>query len=268
MQRSMSHAPPRTILLIHGAWMTPASWEGWRRRYDGLGHAVTGPAWPQHDRPVAELNATPDPKLGLLNVRKLVDHYARYVKLMPEPPILIGHSFGGLVVQMLLDRGLGACGVAIAPVPPAGIKPGLPALLTALPVLLTPGAASGAVRLPFARFARTFANGLPADQRREAWETQVVPEAGRLFYQAASGVEMSVKWANPKRPPLLLVAADDDRTVQPAMVRAAFEKHRAAPALTEFKTLPGRSHYLCNEPGWEALADDVLAWATANARPA
>ncbi|MDJ1158084.1 alpha/beta hydrolase [Chelatococcus sp. SYSU_G07232] len=126
----------KTILLIHGAWLTPAIWQPWIDRYEAQGYKVLAPAWPLMDRPAEELRRAPHPELGKLTLGKIVDHYAAIIATLPEQPVLIGHSYGGLIVQMLLDRGLGAAGVSIDPGLAAGIKPGAKAFLSALPVFL------------------------------------------------------------------------------------------------------------------------------------
>jgi pimeloyl-ACP methyl ester carboxylesterase len=256
---------PKTVMLIHGAWLSPASWEKFQSRYEAQGYSCLAPAWPFDERAVEELKRSPDPRLKDLTVGKIVEHYAANIRALPEPPILVGHSFGGFFVQALLDRGLGAAGVAIDPLPPRGVAIGPKALRSALPVLLAWRGWSRTLTMTFEDFARDFANGLPPDDRRAAYERYVVPTPGRIFFQAALGIGIGVNWKNADRAPLLLIAGDHDRTIEHSMVEAAYLKHRKSPARTGFKSFEGRSHFLCAEPGWEEVADYAIEWANENA---
>jgi pimeloyl-ACP methyl ester carboxylesterase len=254
-----------TILFIHGAWLTPTCWDLFRGRFEARGFRTLAPTWPLLDRPIAELRSNPHPDLGRLTVRKIVDHYDALIRALPAPPILVGHSFGGLFTQLLLERGLGAAGIALDPAPIRGVLPTPLALKTALPVFSKWGGWSKVVRMKFPDFASGFAQTLPADQLRPAYDRHVVPTSGRLYYQAAVGIETGIQAANPNRAPLLLVAGDEDRTVPLSMVRATFEKQRKARSATEFKSFRGRSHFLFAEPGWEEVADFAIGWAQRNA---
>lgn len=246
-------APP--ILLIHGAWLTPAIWQPWRARYEAAGHTTLAPAWPLLDEPK---------QLGGLTLRRIVEHYAAIIAGLPKPPVIIGHSYGGLVTQMLLERGLGAAGVSLDPGPAAGIKPGPKAFRAALPVFLAWAGWSRALRMSYASFARDFANALPEAQRRAAYDRHIVQAPGRIYYQSVLGIGSGIDWKK-DRPPLLLVSGDQDRTVEPGMVRQAVQRYAASPAVTDFVSFPGRGHFLIAEPGWEAVADHVLGWAMAHA---
>lgn len=255
-----------TVMLIHGAWLTPLSWDFFRTRYETRGFEVVSPAWPYDDRPVEDLRRSPHPDLKNLTVGKIVDHYAEKIRALSESPILIGHSFGGFFVQALLDRGLGAVGVAIDPLPPRGVIIGPTALRSALPVLLAWNGWNRVLTMKFEDFAKNFANGLPEVDRRAAYERHVVPTPGRIFFQAALGIGIGVNWANPDRAPLLLIAGEKDRTIERSMVESAYRKHGRSPVTTGFKSFPGRSHFLCAEPGWEEVADYAIEWASAHDR--
>lgn len=259
-------SPSKTIVLIHGAWLTPSSWEPIRARYEAKGFTVVAPSWPYLDKTVAELRANPDPRLGQLNLGDIVNHYDAVVRALPEKPILIGHSFGGLIVQMLLDRGLGVAGVAIDPAPPFGVPAHPLAIWTSLPVFTTWNAWNRALTMSFKDFRAGFANTLPESEMRAAYDKYVVPTAGRIFFQAVLGKGSKIKSPNPERPPLLLTAAEFDRTVPLPMVRTNAKKQAKSPSKTEFKIFPKRSHFLCLESGWEEVADFVLDWAVEAAR--
>jgi pimeloyl-ACP methyl ester carboxylesterase len=256
----------KTVMLIHGAWLTPLSWEHFRARYEAAGYTVHAPAWPHEDIPLEQLRRSPPPELRKLTVGQVVDHYDDLIRALREPPIIVGHSYGGLFTQLLLDRGLGTAGVAIDSVPVAGVLPRPRVLLSALPVFLSIGAWNRVLTMSFGAFAANFANGLPADKRRAAYDRYVAPTPGRLYYQAASGIGLSITANNPRRAPLLLIAGERDRTITPSQVGATFRKQRLAPSISEMKVFPDRSHFLCLEPGWEEVADYALDWAALNQR--
>ena len=258
----------KTILLIHGAWVTTACWDSFKSRYEARGYDVLVPPWPFDDRPIAELRAAPAPELGRSGIPQIVDHYAKIVAALPEPPIIIGHSFGGLFTQILVDRGLGACGVAINPAPPRGVPPGPTAFRANLPFVLAWRGWSRVLQMPYGRFAKTFLNTLPAAERRAIYDAQVVPTAGRLFWDGLLGRGAKVNWRNPVRPPLLLITGTLDRTVGAGMNRFNFRKYRRSSCRTDFMEFPARGHWIIAEPGWEEVADYAIAWAEALEIPA
>ena len=262
----------KTIMLIHGAWMTPSSWDRFRARYEARGYTVVTPAWPFVQGAPTAQRANPDPRLGKLGVKDIVDHYEAEIRKLSEPPILMGHSFGGLFVQLLLDRGLGAAGVAIDPGAPFGVLVHPVAVLTSLPVFTTWNAWNKALPFTFESFRKGFANTLPESQMRAEYEAQCVPSPGRIFFDVVLGRGAKVNWKNPRRAPLLLIAAEHDRTVPAPMVKTNYKAQKKAGSATDFHLFYGRSHYLCNEAGWEDVADYCLDWAVAHlpagARPA
>jgi pimeloyl-ACP methyl ester carboxylesterase len=251
----------RPIVLIHGAWMTPACWDLFVARYQARGYTCLAPAWPFDDRPVTELRQAPASELAGIGFGELTDHYARIVSGLQEPPILIGHSIGGLVVQMLLDRGLGSVGVAIDPAPPRGVLAGPRAIWSGLPTLLSWGSWRKVRGMSFRRFAWSFCHTLPVDEQHAAYEAQVVPTPGRLYWQLLTGVATKVNFRNGNRPPLLITAALHDRTVDAWTIRRNFGKYRRSEAVTELIEFPDRTHWLIAAPGWEEVADAVLDWA-------
>lgn len=250
----------KTILFIHGAWMTPAIWQPWQARFETAGYATLAPAWPYLDRPVEALRSAPDPRLGKLTLGAIADHYAAIVAEQPEPPVLVGHSYGGLIVQMLLARGFGAAGVSIDPGPAAGIKPGRKAFLSALPVFLAWRGWSRALTMSFRDFHRSFANGLPDAEARDAYDRHIVPAPGRIYYQSVLGIGSGIDWKRQDRAPLLLVSGEDDRIVEPGMVRQNLKRYGASPAPTELRSFAGRNHLLIAAPGWEDIVDAAQSW--------
>jgi len=251
----------KTVVLIHGAWVTNACWDSFRARYEARGYRVLAPPWPYDDRPISDLRAAPDPRLAQSGIPQIVDHYAAIIRALPEPPILVGHSFGGLFVQILVDRGLGAAGVAINPAPPRGVLPGPTAFKANLPFILPPFGWRRALRMPFGRFRATFLNTLPPADQRPTYDAHVVPTAGRMFWDGLLTRGARVHWRNPSRPPLLLITGTHDRNVGAGMNRANFRKYRGAPSRTDFREFPGRSHWIIAEPGWEEVADYAIDWA-------
>lgn len=253
-----------TIVLIHGAWMNPESWQGWADFYRSRGYEVVAPAWPYDDRPVAELRASPAPELADVGVPEIVAHYEAIVRALPEPPLLVGHSFGGLFVQMLLDRGLGVAGVAIDPAPAKGINPSFQALRAALPVVSRWGAAKKVVPMSFEDFQWGWVHTLPLDEQRALYDRYVVPTPGKVYVQGARAPftdTMAVDFKNANRAPLLLIAGEEDRTVTAGMVRATYEKQKGSGAPTELRTFPGKTHWIIGQEGWEDIAALTLDWA-------
>ena len=251
----------KTVLFVHGAWVTPACWEQFISLYEAKGYHCVAPSWPYIEKPVSDLKKHVDPRFADQTIKMLVDHYARQITALPEAPILVGHSFGGLIVQLLLDRGLGQCGVAIDAGPPSGVLPSLPALSAALPVLLTWAGWRKLHTMSLNAFSKTFANTLPPLEQKKVYEEQIVPAPGRIYFQAAVGIGNALNFANPTRPALLLITGEKDLTSTPSMVRAMYKKHRRSPRPVDIMEFAGRSHWIIAEPGWEEVAEKALAWA-------
>jgi pimeloyl-ACP methyl ester carboxylesterase len=252
-----------TVMLLHGAWVSTACWDQFKARYESRGFEVLVPPWPHDDRPIEDLRSAPDPRLAKTGIPEIVEHYARIIRGLPEPPILIGHSFGGLFVQLLVDRGLGACGVAINPAPPRGVLPGPTAFRANLPFVLVPFGWRRVLTMPLGRFRKTFLNTLPVDLQRATFDAQVVPTAGRMFWDGLLTRGTKVHWRNASRPPLLLTTGTLDRTVGAGMNRANYRRYRRAPSRTDFREFPGRSHWIIAEPGWEEVAGAIERWLAA-----
>ncbi|GAB3252741.1 alpha/beta hydrolase [Chitinimonas naiadis] len=255
----------RTIMLIHGSWLTPASFNAFCSRYEARGYHCIAPAWPHMGRPLSELRNAPHPQLSQLTLGRIVDRYQQLVLALREPPILIGHSLGGLIVQLLLDRGLGAAGVAIAPAPPKGVLSGPRAMLSTLPLLGRWRGWSRIAQLSPQAFARRYAHTLSPQEQQRAFLQHVVPAPGRLFYQVALGLGTELDFRNPDRAPLLMIAGELDRIAAPRSVRAAYQRHCRSPALTAYHAFPDRTHWLIAAPGWAEVADYALGWAAHHA---
>lgn len=252
------------IMLIHGAWLNAHSWEGFKARYEAKGCKVIAKSWPYDERSPAELRASPRKELANLSQREIVDHYAREIDRLDAAPILIGHSLGGVIVQHLLDRGLGAAGVAIDPAPTPGVPLGPQAIISALPVLGDPFSRGKIMRMTRRFFGARFAQTTPKDKRDALYDAYIVPTPGRVYWDGVIGA-MPIDWKNPDRPPLLFIAGGKDLIADASMTQAIYRKQKRAPSLTEFKLYQDRSHWTCLDAGWEEVADYALDWATRNA---
>lgn len=266
----MSRAPD-TIVLIHGLWVTPRSWEGWIDRFESRGYRVLAPAYPGLDVEVEALRDDPSP-IEALTVSGTVEHFEGLLSELESPPILIGHSFGGLIVQILLDRGYGAVGIAIDSVPPEGIRRvPLSQIKAAFPVLGNPANRHRAVPFTPEQFHYAFTNTLSEEESAKVYERLHVPAPGRFVWDGVLAnvtpghQDSYVNFENDDRAPLLLIAGGEDH-LQPPSVNESNAKHQSkSAAVTEYKEFPGRSHYTLGQDGWEEVADYALSWATAQA---
>lgn len=243
--------------------MSAESWDPWRRRFEARGYTCVAPAWPFLDHAVEDLQRAPDPRFGKLGIEEIVDNYASIIREFEVPPILIGHSFGGLFVQMLLDRGLGAAGVAIDPAPPKGVLPGANAVRASLPVLLAWGSWESVRHMSFKNFQWGWVHTLSEPEQRAAYDAHVIPTSGRIFLQAllAPLTDVTkVNYRNSLRAPLLIIAGALDRTVEARMNLANFRKYARSTAVTDYREFPGRTHWIVGQPGWEEVADHGLDW--------
>jgi pimeloyl-ACP methyl ester carboxylesterase len=256
--------------------MTPRIWTPFSEFYRARGYRVLAPPWPRFEREIESLRRYPDP-MDDLGIAEIVDHYEHLIRGLDAPPILMGHSFGGLFVQILLDRGVGAAGVAIDSVSPKGVCRLPFSQLRALsPVLRNPANRRRAVSLTLDQFQYAFANTMSERDAREAFEANAVPAPGRIVFEAALAnlnphAPTRVHYRNHTRAPLLMIAGGDDHVVPPSINRANVTKYRDSRATTDFMEFPGRSHLIVAQTGWQEVADRALDWArthAAAARPA
>lgn len=256
----------KTIMLIHGAWLNAASWEGFKQRYETKGFTVVALSWPHDERSPAELRANPHPDLKNVGMVRILEHYENAIRALPEAPILMGHSFGGTIVQHLLDRGLGAAGVAIDPAPTSGVLVGWDTIKSTLPVFLSWESWRRAMSMSRNFFAMRFAQTIPQAEIDEMYDRYIVPTPGKVYWDGLFAAAGKIRWDNPNRAPLLLVGGGIDRIAQSKMTEAIYAKQKSAPSKTELKIYPDRSHWTCIGPGWEQVADYALEWAISNAR--
>jgi pimeloyl-ACP methyl ester carboxylesterase len=259
----LSTKPP--IVLIHGLWMTPRSWEQWRARYEGLGHEVLTPAYPGLEVEVEALRADPSP-IAKLSVPDTLAHLESVIRELDQPPFVMGHSYGGLLTQLLLDRGLGAVGVAIDSAPPEGVRKVPPAQLKALfPAFENPANRHRAVPFTAKQFHYAFGNTLSEEESAEVYEHYHIAAPGRFIWDGfLSNVKPGhqdtwVDFDNAERAPLLFIAGGVDH-VMPASVNRSNCDHYTSAAHTDYKEFEGRSHYTLGQRGWEEVADYALDW--------
>jgi len=258
------------VVLVHGLWLLPGSWERWVRLLSEAGFAPIAPGWPDDPDTVAEAVAHPE---GLANktIGQIADHLAGLIGRLDRKPAVIGHSLGGLLTEILAGRGLAQASVAISPAPFRGVLP-LPiaALRSALPVLRNPANFRRAVPLTYDQFRFAFANAVGEDEARELYETFSVPAPGAPVFQAATAnlnpwTEARIDRRAADRGPLLVVAAGRDHTVPASIARASYHRQRRNPGVTEIVEVPDRGHSLVVDQGWRDIAEIALAFVRRHA---
>jgi alpha-beta hydrolase superfamily lysophospholipase len=258
-----SQRPP--LMLIHGAWLSARSWETFADFFEPRGYAVMAPEWPRNEGDVGELRESAE-KLKGLGLNEIVHHYEEQIDALDEPPVLIGHSFGGLIVELLLDRGVGRAGVAMSPAPPKGILV-LPfsSLKAASPALAHPSRWHGIVPLTLEEFTFGFVNTFTPEAAAEAYERYAVPETGQIFYEAGFAnfhlhPPTEVHFKSSDRAPLLIIGAEKDNTVPASLAKKQFAKYEKSQAQTDYLEFPGRPHLMMAADGWEEIAAQIEDW--------
>ncbi|PYV60044.1 MAG: alpha/beta hydrolase [Acidobacteria bacterium] len=257
---------PNSIVLINGLWMTALCWENWVERYTQKGFRVIAKSWPGMDIDINELRHNPA-RIAKLGIAEIVEQYDKIIRELDSPPIIIGHSFGGLITQILIDRGLGAAGVAIAPAPVKGII-FLPfsTLKVSFPALSNPANNHRALPLTPEQFNYAFTNDLSEKESLAVYNRYAVPGPDHVLFQAAFAnfnphAATAVDFQNDNRAPLLLVSGGKDHVSPDSVVEANFKLYRKSTALTEYKEFPERTHYTLGQDGWQLVADYALEWA-------
>jgi pimeloyl-ACP methyl ester carboxylesterase len=262
----------RTIVFLHGAWMTPHCWDTFKADFEARGYRCIAPAWPGKDRSVVEVNADPSSLAGV-GIAEIVEHYASVIRGLDEPPILIGHSFGGLFTQILLDRGLGAAGVVLDPAAPRSVFAFEPSAFRSLAsVLFTWRGWRKVLRWSPAQFRYAFVHNLSEADAKAAYDEYVTPETGRIFFQAAYSMlnrnsPARVDFRNAARAPLLIIAGEVDHIVPIGTVRRNYKAYGRSTARTDFLSFPGRTHWLIAQDGWQEIAQAAADWIEQVAKP-
>lgn len=268
------NASPDTIVLVHGLWVTPRSWEHWVERFEARGFRVLTPAYPGFEIEVEALRADPT-VIAECDITDTINHLAATVRSVETPPIIMGHSFGGALTQMLLARGLGAAGVAINSAPTEGVRVNPPSQIKSLfPALNNPAKRHRAVGFTEKQFHYAFTNTLDEAAAKEAYDRYAIAAPGRWVWDYGlianfkpGHQETWVDYDNDDRAPLLFIAGSEDNIMPPAVNRSNFKKYKKSAAFTDYLLFEGRSHWTCAEPGWEEVADRALDWALAHAGP-
>ena len=261
---------PDTIVLVHGFWVTPRSWEHWITHYEARGYRVLAPAYPGFEVEVEALNRDPSP-IERVTVPQIVEHLESVVRALESPPILMGHSAGGVFVQVLLDHGFGASGVAINSAPTEGVAVvPFSQLKAAFPVLKDPIHRDRVVGLTAEQWRYAFTNTFDEAESRATYERYHVPASGKVFWESVlanvtPGRQGSwVDYHNDARAPLLFISGGEDNLMPPSVQRSN-AGHYKSNTITELKEFPGRSHLMPAQSGWEEIADYALQWAVQHA---
>jgi pimeloyl-ACP methyl ester carboxylesterase len=253
------------VVFIHGLWLLPSSWERWAKLFEKAGFTALTPGWPDDPETVEEANANPD-VFANKTIGDVADHFAKVISGLKKKPVVIGHSFGGLLTQIVAGRGLSAASVAIDPAPFQGVLP-LPfsALKSAFPVLGNPANRKRAVPLTYEQFRYGFANAVSVEEAHQLYEKYAVPAAGVPLFQAAFAnfnpwTEDKVDTKNPKRGPLLIISGEKDHTVPWAIANASFKQQKKNEGVTEIVEMKNRGHALTIDSGWREVAETALAF--------
>jgi non-heme chloroperoxidase len=265
-----SGKPP--VVFVHGLWLLPSSWDRWAEVFEQAGYAAVQPGWPDDPETVEEANEHPE-VFARKGVGEVADHFDEVIAGLERKPAVIGHSFGGLLAQIIAGRGLASASVAIDPAPFQGVLP-LPvsALRAGAPVLRNPANYYRAVPLTYEQFRYAFANAVSEEEAKELYETYAVPAPGQPLFQAATAnfnpwAETKVDTENPERGPLLVISGEKDNTVPHAIAHASFKKQERNPGVTEFTEIPGRGHALVIDNGWREVAQTALDFVQRFATP-
>jgi non-heme chloroperoxidase len=254
------------VVFVHGLWLLPTSWERWAELFERHGFFALTPGWPGDAETVEQANQHPE-TVANISVGEVAEHFEDVIAQLARKPMIVGHSFGGLLTEIVAGRGLAACSVAIAPAPFRGVLP-LPisALRAASPVLANPANRHKAIPLTYDQFRYAFANALPEDEAQALYEEFAVPAPAKPLFQSASAnlnpwTEVKVEVENPDRGPMLLVYGELDHTVPRAIVEASYAKEKRNVGVTELVEIEGRGHSLTIDSGWEAVAQTALDFA-------
>jgi alpha-beta hydrolase superfamily lysophospholipase len=257
--------PGTPVVFIHGLWLHATSWEPWIDHFRAAGYAPVAPGWPNEPATVEEARANPD-AVADIGIDDATNHYASIIAGLERPPVIVGHSFGGLITEKLLGQGIGLAGVAIDPAQIKGVLPlPLAQLRAGLPALGNPANLHRAVSLTEKEFRFGFGNALSDAESAELFGRWTIPSPARPLFQAAAAnfvlhSQAKVDTDRADRGPLLLVSGTADHTVPDVVTRSTLKQYRDSTAVTELKQFEGRGHSLTIDSGWRDVADAVLGW--------
>ena len=253
------------VVFIHGLWLLSSSWDRWADVFAEAGYAPVSPGWPDDPDTVAEANADPG-VFANKTVGQVTDHYAQVITMLTQEPAVIGHSFGGLIAQIIAGRGLSAATVAIDAAPFRGVlQLPLSSLRASSAVVGNPSNRHRAVPLTYQQFRYAFANAVPEDEAKQLYETFAVPASGAPLFQDVAAnfnprTEIKVDTETPDRGPMLIISGEKDNTIPHVLSQAEFKKQQRNAGVTEFAEIPGRGHALTIDSGWRTVADTALAF--------
>jgi pimeloyl-ACP methyl ester carboxylesterase len=259
---------PTPVLFIHGLWLHATSWEPWIDMFQREGYTASAPGWPGDPDTVAGARANPE-SLADHGIDDVVEHYAGVIRELPARPILVGHSFGGMIAQKLLGQDLAVAAVAIDAAQIKGVLPlPLSALRATLPVFKNPANRHRAVSLTAEQFRFAFGNAVPPQESDALYERWSIPAPGKPLFEAAAAnfnphSPAKVDTANELRGPLLLMTGGKDHTVPEAVTRATLKQYRHSDAVTDLVEFPDRGHSLTIDSGWPKVAETALTWLRA-----
>jgi len=260
------------VVFVHGLWLLPSSWDRWAAVFKKAGYTTLTPGWPDDPETVEDAKVHPE-VFAHKSIREVADHFADLIAQLDRKPAVIGHSFGGLITQIVAGRGLAAASVAIDPAPFRGVLP-LPisSLKSASPVLGKPANRNRAVPLTYEQFRFAFANAVSEDEAKKLYDTFAVPASGKPLFQAASAnlnpwTEAKVYTKNPERGPLLIIDGEKDNTVPWAIANASFKRQQRNVGVTEIVKIPNRGHSLTIDAGWPEVADTALKFVQRFVKP-
>jgi pimeloyl-ACP methyl ester carboxylesterase len=267
------NSSPDTVVLVHGLWVTPRSWENWVTHYEARGLTVITPAYPGFEVEVEALRADPTP-IADADITETINHLVSVVKSVENPPIIMGHSFGGALTQMLLARGLGAAGVAIDSAPTEGVRVNPASQIKSLfPALNNPAKRHQAAGFTAKQFHYAFTNTLDEETAAAAYDRYAIAAPGRWVWDYGLLANFTPghqeTWVDYKadRAPLLFIGGSEDHIMPPSVNKSNVKHYKKSPALTEYYEFEGRDHWTCAAPGWEAVADHALDWAMTHPWP-
>jgi pimeloyl-ACP methyl ester carboxylesterase len=265
----MSESTRRPVVFVHGLWLHSTSWQLWAQIFNDAGYQPHSPGWPNEPDNVADARENPD-VVANIGIDDITAHYATYIEALDTTPILIGHSFGGLIVEKLLGQGIGVAGIAIDPAQIKGVLPlPLAQLRSGLPALGNPANLHKSVSLTQKEFRYGFGNALTEEESNELFERWTIPSPARPLFQAAAAnfvvhSQAKIDTRNDTRGPLLLISGTADHTVPDVVTRSTLKQYRDSTAITELKQFEGRGHSLTIDSGAAEIAHAVLDWLKTN----
>jgi pimeloyl-ACP methyl ester carboxylesterase len=258
-----NQAGKQPVVFVHGLWLLPSSWDRWAKLFESAGYCALRPGWPDDPDTVEQAKEHPE-VFARKSVGQIADHFEAVIRKLDRKPAVIGHSFGGLLTQILAGRGLSAASVAIDPAPFRGVLP-LPisALRSSSAVLRNPANRHRAVPLTYEQFRYAFANAITEDEAHSLYDKYAVPGPGEPIFQAAAAnlnpwTEAKVDSKNPERGPMLVISGELDHTVPPSIANASYKREKRNPGQTEIVEIEGRGHSLTIDHGWREVADTAL----------